>query len=95
MLLAIPPVGLLPLFPAFWVFDRIDEYIGLAATSRMLYMAAIPIMAWPTAFVMVLVTVAFIVGRALDRAAEGARGRSIRSFPGSTCANGRWRWRPK
>jgi non-ribosomal peptide synthetase-like protein len=60
MLLAIPPVGLLPLFPAFWVFDRIDEYMGLAATSRMLYMAAIPIMAWPTAFVMVLVTVAFI-----------------------------------
>jgi non-ribosomal peptide synthetase-like protein len=60
MLLAIPPVGLLPLFPAFWVFDRIDEYLGLAATDRMLYMAAIPIMAWPTAFVMVLVTVAFI-----------------------------------
>ncbi len=61
MLLAIPPVGLLPLFPAFWVFDRIDEWMGLAATSRMLYMAAIPIMAWPTSFVMVLVTVAFIV----------------------------------
>jgi non-ribosomal peptide synthetase-like protein len=60
MLLAIPPVGLLPLFPAFWVFDRIDEYLGLAATDRMLYMAAIPVMAWPTAFVMVLVTVAFI-----------------------------------
>jgi non-ribosomal peptide synthetase-like protein len=61
LLLAIPPVGLLPLFPAFWVFDRIDELLGLAATSRMLYMAAIPIMAWPTSFVMVLVTVAFIV----------------------------------
>ncbi len=60
MLLAIPPVGLLPLFPAFWVFDRIDDYLGLAAVSRMLYMAAIPIMAWPTSFVMVLVTVAFI-----------------------------------
>ncbi len=60
LLLAIPPVGLLPLFPAFWVFDRIDEALGLAATSQMLYMAAIPIMAWPTSFVMVLVTVAFI-----------------------------------
>jgi non-ribosomal peptide synthetase-like protein len=60
MLLAIPPVGLLPLFPAFWVFDRIDEVLGLAAVDRMLYMAAIPIMAWPTSFVMVLVTVAFI-----------------------------------
>ena len=60
LLLAIPPVGLLPLFPAFWVFDRIDDYLGLAAVSRALYMAAIPIMAWPTSFVMVLVTVAFI-----------------------------------
>ncbi|HUO54499.1 MAG TPA: Pls/PosA family non-ribosomal peptide synthetase [Rhodoblastus sp.] len=60
LLLAIPPVGLLPLFPAFWVFDRIDEYLGLAAISRSAYMAAIPIMAWPTSFVMVIVTVAFI-----------------------------------
>ncbi|MCW2275522.1 amino acid adenylation domain-containing protein [Rhodoblastus acidophilus] len=60
LLLSIPPVGLLPLFPAFWVFDRIDEFLGLAATSRQLYMAAIPIMAWPTSFVMVLVTVGFI-----------------------------------
>jgi len=62
LLLSIPPVGLLPLFPAFWVFDRIDEFLGLAATSRQLYMAAIPIMAWPTSFVMVLVTVGFIAG---------------------------------
>ena len=28
--------------------------------SRMAYMAAIPVMAWPTSFVMVLVTVGFI-----------------------------------
>jgi non-ribosomal peptide synthetase-like protein len=60
LLLSIPPVGLLPLFPAFWVFDRIDEMLGLAAVSRQLYMASIPIMAWPTSFVMVLVTVGFI-----------------------------------
>ena len=60
MLLAIPPLGLLPIFPSFWVFDRIDEWLQLAATDRMLYMASIPIMAWPTAFVMVLITVGFI-----------------------------------
>jgi non-ribosomal peptide synthetase-like protein len=74
LLLAIPPVGLLPLFPAFWVFDRIDDYLGLAASSRSLYMAAIPVMAWPTAFVMVLVTVAFIAGvrwTVLPRVREG------------------------
>jgi non-ribosomal peptide synthetase-like protein len=50
----------LPIFPAFWVFDRIDDAIGAADIDRLLYMASIPIMAWPTAFVMVLVTVGFI-----------------------------------
>jgi len=60
LLLAIPPLGLLPIFPAFWVFDRIDDLIGVADIDRTLYMASIPVMAWPTAFVMVLVTVGFI-----------------------------------
>ncbi len=62
LLLAIPPLGLLPIFPAFWVFDRIDELIGTADIDRTLYMFSIPFMAWPTAFVMVLVTVGFIAG---------------------------------
>ena len=61
LLLAIPPLGLLPIFPAFWVFDRIDDLVGIADIDRTLYMASIPVMAWPTAFVMVLVTVGFIV----------------------------------
>ncbi len=60
LLLAIPPLGLLPIFPAFWVFDKIDDVIGVADVDRALYMASIPVMAWPTAFVMVLVTVGFI-----------------------------------
>ena len=60
LLLAIPPLGLLPIFPAFWVFDRIDDLIGTADFDRTLYMLSIPVMAWPTAFVMVLVTVGFI-----------------------------------
>jgi non-ribosomal peptide synthetase-like protein len=60
LLLAIPPLGLLPIFPAFWVFDKIDDMIGVADVDRTLYMATIPVMAWPTAFVMVLVTVGFI-----------------------------------
>ncbi len=60
LLLAIPPLGLLPIFPAFWVFDRIDDLIGTADFDRTLYMLSIPIMALPTAFVMVLVTVGFI-----------------------------------
>ena len=60
LLLAIPPLGLLPIFPAFWVFDRIDDLIGTADFDRTIYMLSIPIMALPTAFVMVLVTVGFI-----------------------------------
>jgi non-ribosomal peptide synthetase-like protein len=60
LLLAIPPLGLLPIFPAFWVFDRIDDLIGTADFDRTLYMLSIPIMALPTAFVMVLITVGFI-----------------------------------
>ncbi|MGH6794361.1 MAG: AMP-binding protein, partial [Methylocella sp.] len=60
LLLAIPPLGLLPIFPAFWVFDRIDYLIGTADFDRTLYMLSIPVMALPTAFVMVLVTVGFI-----------------------------------
>jgi non-ribosomal peptide synthetase-like protein len=59
-LLAIPPLGLMPIIPAFWVFDRIDDVIGTADIDRTLYMLSIPIMAWPTSFVMILVTVAFI-----------------------------------
>jgi len=60
--LAIPPLGLLPIFPAFWVFDRIDDLIGVADIDHFTYMASIPVMAWPTAFVMVIVTVLFIAG---------------------------------
>ncbi len=60
LLLAIPPLGLLPIFPAFWVFDRIDDLIGTADFDRTFYMLSIPIMALPTAFAMVLLTVGFI-----------------------------------
>ncbi len=60
MLLILPPLGLLPIFPAFWVFDRIDDWLGLSALDRLSYLAALPVMAWPTAFIMVIITVLFI-----------------------------------
>jgi len=81
LLLAIPPLGLLPIFPAFWVFDRIDDLIGTADFDRTLYMLSIPIMALPTAFVMVLVTVGFIAACRwviLPRVREGTY--SVHSF---------------
>ncbi len=61
MVLTIPPLGLLPIFPAFWVFDRLDSWMGFTESTHLLYLAMIPVFAWPTAFVLVLVTVAFIV----------------------------------
>ena len=94
LLLAMPPLGLLPIFPAFWVFDRIDDLIGTADFDRTLYMLSIPIMAWPTAFVMVLVT----VGSSRLAAGSSCRGCAkglIRFIPGSISANGRWRSRPR
>ena len=59
LLLVVPPLGLLPIFPAFWVFDRMDQYFGFI--DRTLYLAAIPLMAWPTSFALVLMTVGLIV----------------------------------
>ena len=79
LLLVVPPLGLLPIFPAFWVFDRFDAYFGFI--DRKLYLAAIPLMAWPTAFVLVLLTVALIVvirWIVLPRVKEGTY--SIHSF---------------
>ncbi len=58
--LLIPPLGLLPIFPAFWLFDKLDAWMGIAASDRFWYLVAIPLFAWPTAFVLVLVSVAFI-----------------------------------
>jgi non-ribosomal peptide synthetase-like protein len=72
--LALPPLGLLPIFPAFWVFDKIDAWLGLVDGEHAYYLAAIPLFAWPTAFVLVLVTVAFIVAfrwTVLPRVSEG------------------------
>ncbi|WP_370631394.1 Pls/PosA family non-ribosomal peptide synthetase [Methylosinus sp. Sm6] len=72
--LALPPLGLLPIFPAFWVFDKLDAWLGLVDGEHAYYLAAIPLFAWPTAFVLVLVTVAFIVAfrwTVLPRVSEG------------------------
>lgn len=74
LVLALPPLGLLPIFPAFWVFDRFDNWLGITDVDHALYLAAIPLFAWPTAFVLVLVTVAFIVAFrwiVLPRVSEG------------------------
>src|SRR5947209_6612066 len=60
LLLAIPPLGLLPIFPAFWVFDQVDSVMGLSSIDRFRYLLSIPLLAWPTSFALVLVTVGFM-----------------------------------
>lgn len=75
LLLAVPPLGLLPIVPAFWFFDRLDDLVGAATIDRAVYMASIPLLAWPTAFVMVIGTVGFIAACrwiVLPRVKEGA-----------------------
>ncbi len=74
LLLVIPPLGLLPIFPAFWVFNQLDNWLQIPDVEHLAYLASLPIMAWPTAFVMVLTTVAFIAAIrwiVLPRVSEG------------------------
>lgn len=56
--LVVPPLGLLPIFPAFWVFDQVDDWLGIV--DRAPYLMSLPLMAWPMAFVLVLTSVALI-----------------------------------
>ena len=74
MLLVIPPLGLLPIFPAFWVFDQLDDWLSIPDVDRFAYLVSLPLLAWPTAFVMVLISVAFIAAMRwliLPRVVEG------------------------
>ncbi len=74
MLLVIPPLGLLPIFPAFWVFDQLDDWLSVPEIDRFAYMASLPLLAWPTSFVMVLISVVFIAAMRwaiLPRVREG------------------------
>ena len=55
---AIPPVSLLPIFPAFYIFDQIDEQIS--EFLEVSYLWYLPVLAWPTALFMIFATVVLI-----------------------------------
>ena len=93
MLIVLPPVSLLPIFPAFWLFDQIDDWI--ATWSEISYLWYLPILTWPTAIGLIAFTVLADGGLALGDPAARDLGLAIRSIPASTPANGRWRWRPR
>ncbi len=59
-LLVLPPLSLMPIFPAFSVFDQIDAWMSVPDVDRFAYLASLPALAWPTSFVLVIVTVALI-----------------------------------
>jgi non-ribosomal peptide synthetase-like protein len=60
MLIVLPPVSLLPIFPAFWLFDQIDDWI--ATWSEVSYLWYLPILTWPTAIGLIGFTVLLMAG---------------------------------
>ncbi|KAF2992480.1 Dimodular nonribosomal peptide synthase [Methylocystis sp. MJC1] len=72
--LILPIIGLLPIFPAFWAFDTIEAAMKFSESEYHYYLAAIPLLAWPTAFVLVLATIVLVAifrWTVLPRAAAG------------------------
>ena len=57
---AIPAVGLLPIFPAFFIFDQISD--SLSDITDVDYHWYLPILTWPTAMLMTAGTVLLITG---------------------------------
>jgi non-ribosomal peptide synthetase-like protein len=60
MLVVLPPISLLPIFPAFWLFDQIDDWI--ATWSDVSYLWYLPILTWPTAMGLIAFTVLLMAG---------------------------------
>jgi non-ribosomal peptide synthetase-like protein len=58
MLLVVPPLGLMPILPAFYFFDRLDDFVGSFIPINYLYLT--PIVAWPTAMALIALTVLLI-----------------------------------
>lgn len=57
-LAVLPPISLLPIFPAFYIFDQIDEQIS--EFLEVSYLWYLPVLAWPTALFMIAATVLLI-----------------------------------
>ncbi|MBN9445620.1 MAG: amino acid adenylation domain-containing protein, partial [Bosea sp.] len=58
MLIVLPPISLLPIFPAFWLFDKIDNWV--ATWSDVSYLWYLPFLTWPTAIGLISITVFLI-----------------------------------
>lgn len=58
MLMLVPAISLMPIFPAFIVLDGIDDFIQ--AYTDIPYMYYLPLLTWPTAMCLTALTVLFI-----------------------------------
>lgn len=57
-LMIIPPISLLPIFPAFMLFDGVDEIIS--QHTDISYLWYLPALTWPTAFGLIIGTVGLV-----------------------------------
>ncbi len=57
-LILIPPMGLIPLIPAFYVIEKLDAVISMFVDVNYLYY--IPLLAWPAAIVDIVLVALFI-----------------------------------
>ncbi|WP_353744529.1 MULTISPECIES: Pls/PosA family non-ribosomal peptide synthetase [unclassified Methylobacterium] len=72
LLAAIPAIGLLPIFPAFYIFDQISDSLG--DVTDIDYHWYLPLLTWPTAMLMTAGTVLLIAAirwAALPRVRSG------------------------
>jgi non-ribosomal peptide synthetase-like protein len=60
LLAAIPAIGLLPIFPAFYIFDQLSDSLG--GLTDVDYHWYLPLLTWPTAMLMTAGTVLLIAG---------------------------------
>jgi non-ribosomal peptide synthetase-like protein len=57
-LLVLPPISLVPIFPAFYLFDNLSDII--AGSGPQDYLHVLPLLAWPTAMALIVITVLLI-----------------------------------
>ncbi len=58
MLVLLPPITLIPVIPAFYLFDNLSDVISSMVPVSYLYF--LPVLAWPTAMALILITVLLI-----------------------------------
>ena len=59
MLLIVPPISLIPVIPAFYLFDSLSDVLN-SWWPGVSYLWFLPVLAWPTAMALIAITIALI-----------------------------------